>query len=321
MTIPGVTLRPFDPERDYPGITRVIAAQQLADRVQYVPTEASLRNDYENSAGLVPARDVIVAEADGMIVATAAVARGIREGEIDFSLDCAVDPTWRLRGIGAVLLRWQESRARDRLVEQPTDMPGRLTSWVEDTQAGSLALLAKDGFRQVRFGFMMVRDLADPIPEVALPAGLEIRPVEEAQHRAIFEAENEAFRDHWQHRELEDADFVRIHRDPDVDTSLWRVAWDGPDVAAVVVNFIFPEENATLGVQRGWLEHISTRRPWRRRGLASALAVASLHAFRERGLTEAALNVDSENPNGALGLFEGLGFRKVETGIAHRKDL
>ena len=118
MTIPGVTLRPFDPERDYPGITRVIAAQQLADRVQYVPTEASLRNDYENSAGLVPARDVIVAEADGMIVATAAVARGIREGEIDFNVDCAVDPTWRLRGIGAVLLRWQESRARDRLVEQ-----------------------------------------------------------------------------------------------------------------------------------------------------------------------------------------------------------
>ncbi len=319
--IPGLTIRAFDPARDYPGITAVIAAQQVADRVQNVPSEASIRNVHENTAGFVPARDAIVGEADGRIVATATVARGIRDGEVDFNLRGAVDPAWRRRGIGAVLLRWQEARARERLVEEPTDMPSHLTSWGEDTQAGSLALLARDGFRQVRFGFMMTRDLGAPIPDVLLSDGLEIRPVEEAHHRVIFEAENEALRDHWNHREMEEADFVRMYADPDLDTSLWRVAWDGSEVAAVVVNFIYPDENATLGVARGWLEDISTRRPWRRRGLASALTVASMHAFRERGMREAALDVDSENPNGALGLYEGLGFRKVKTGIAHRKDL
>ena len=60
---------------------------------------------------------------------------------------------------------------------------------------------------------------------------------------------------------------------------------------------------------------------WRRRGVASALIVSSFKAFRERGLTDAALGVDSENPNGALGLYEGLGFRRYQTGIAHRKEL
>ena len=50
------------------------------------------------------------------------------------------------------------------------------------------------------------------------------------------------------------------------------------------------------------------RRPWRRRGLARALTAASLVTFRERGLDEGMLGVDSENPNGALGLYEGLGF-------------
>lgn len=320
-TVREPAIRAFEPERDYPGITRVIVAQQIADRVQYVPSEASLRNEYEHSAGMVPTRDMVVAEVEGTIVAVASVARGIRDDEVDFNLDCAVDPAWRRHGIGTTLLRWQEARARERLVEEPTDMPGHLTSWVEDTQTGSLALLSGDGFRRVRYGFMMVRDLADPIPDIALPAGLEILPVVEAHHRAIFAAENEAFRDHWMHREMEEADFVRLHRDPDLDTSLWCVAWDGPEVAGVIVNFVYPEENAALGVERGWLEHISTRRPWRRRGVASALTVASMHLFRERGLKEAALGVDSENPNGALGLYEGLGFGKVETGIAHRKDL
>ena len=54
---------------------------------------------------------------------------------------------------------------------------------------------------------------------------------------------------------------------------------------------------------RGWLEHISVRRPWRRRGLASALIARSLRVLRERGFEEAALGVDAENlVGGAAGL-------------------
>lgn len=317
----GLGFRAFDPNRDYPGLTEILQAQMLKDHVQWVPSEASIRNDYENMAGFAPAADAIVGEIDGRIVAMGAVIRQLRGGEVEYMLDGVVDPPWRRRHIGAAILRWQETRARERLADEPVRDGAHLMSWVEDTRAGSLALLAGAGYRQIRFGFMMVRDLGEPIPDIPLPDGLKVRPVVEAHHRAIFEAENEAFRDHWNHREQEEVDFVRTFAQPDLDTSLWRVAWDGNEIAAVVQNFIFPEENERLGVKRGWLEHISTRRPWRRRGLASALTVASFHAFRERGLDETALGVDSENPNGALGLYEGLGFRKLQTGIAHRKEL
>jgi len=319
--IDGLVFRAFDPAHDVPAVTRVVQAQLIEDRSHWVPSEASLRNEYEHTAGFTPADDAIVADAAGRIVATGAVIQTVRDGQLEYMLDAAVDPSWRRRGLGSSILRWQEARARERLGNEPVRDGAHLTSWVEDSQTGSLALLAGAGYRQVRFGFMMTRDLDDPIPEIALPEGIEVRPVEEAHHRAIFEAENEAFRDHWNHREQEEVDFVRTFAAPDLDTSLWRVAWDGDEIAAVVQNFIFPEENDRLGVKRGWLEHISTRRPWRRRGLATALTISSLHAFRERGLTEAALGVDSENPNGALGLYEDLGFRKLQTGIAHRKEL
>ena len=44
-----------------------------------------------------------------------------------------------------------------------------------------------------------------------------------------------------------DGDFVARFRGPDVDTRLWRVAWDGDEVAGVVMNAIFRGENEALG--------------------------------------------------------------------------
>ena len=139
--------------------------------------------------------------------------------------------------------------------------------------------------------------------------------------RTILAAENEAFRDHWGHREMAESDFTRTFDRAELDTSLWVVAWDGDQVAGVVQNWIWPEENERLGVKRGWLEHISVRRPWRRRGLARAITAASLVKYREVGLDEAMLGVDSENPNGALGLYEGLGFVQASRAAAYRRDL
>ena len=61
------------------------------------------------------------------------------------------------------------------------------------------------------------------------------------------------------------------------------------------------------------------RRPWRRRGVARALIVGALLALRERGLTSAVLGVDADNPTGALGPYEAVGFRRERVAIVHRK--
>ena len=71
-------------------------------------------------------------------------------------------------------------------------------------------------------------------------------------------------------------------------------------------------------MQRGWLEHISVRRQWRRRGLGRAITAAAMVRLREAGIDEAMLGVDSENPTGALGLYEGLGFEVDTRSAAYR---
>jgi ribosomal protein S18 acetylase RimI-like enzyme len=165
------------------------------------------------------------------------------------------------------------------------------------------------GYSPHTYGFIMRRALAGPIPDASLPAGLEIRPVREETHRAIWDADTEAFLDHDEPAERDESDFVTWFAQPAIDTSLWRVAWAGDEVAGSVMTIIWPEENEVLGVKRAWLEHVSVRRPWRGRGVASALIAVTLDMLRAEGLEEAMLGVHGENPTGAVGLYERAGFR------------
>jgi mycothiol synthase len=317
--IPGLRFRMFDPARDYEAFVELIRVAHKADGVDYLPTVEGLRSEHEHGGEFDPRRDVILAEVDGRLVAAAETDVRTRDGIGVHRVEGWVLPDWRRRGLGRTLLRWTEARAAEvaRVDGRP---PNRaLDGWPDEDQVGATALYESAGYGIVRYGFLMLRDLADPIPDAALPDGLEIRPVDKADHRRIWDADDEAFRDHWNRAERVEADFERWFAIPELDTSLWRVAWDGGEVAGSVMTFIYPEENEDLGVKRGWLEHISVRRAWRRRGLASALIADSLRGLRAAGMTEAALGVDAENLSGALRVYEALGFRRGRTGVLYRK--
>jgi ribosomal protein S18 acetylase RimI-like enzyme len=43
--------------------------------------------------------------------------------------------------------------------------------------------------------------------------------------------------------------------------------------------------------------------------------------FKDMGMTEAALGVDGENPNGALQLYESVGFRVARWAYVYRKEM
>jgi mycothiol synthase len=318
--IPGLRFRMFDPARDYPALVDLIRAANRDDGLDWAPTTENLRTDHEHGGEFDPRRDLILAEVNGELVAAGETNVRTRDGIGVHHVEGWVRSAWRRRGLGRAILHWTEHRAGE--VARADGRPAQraLSSWPDEEQAGAMALYANEGYRIVRYGFMMLRDLADPIRAAALPAGLEIRPVREADHRRIWDADSEAFRDHWNAAERTESDYESWFATPELDTSLWRVAWDGDEVAGSVMSLIWADENASLGLRRGWLEHVSVRRPWRNRGLASALIAESLVALRQAGMTEAALGVDAENISGALRVYEGMGFRRSRTGVSLRKD-
>jgi mycothiol synthase len=319
--IAGLQFRTFDPARDYEGLVALIREAHLADGVDWIPTVENLRTEHEHGGEFDPRRDLLLAVVDDTIVGASETNVRTRELGPSHHVEGWVSPAFRRRGLGRALLHWAEARAREVALVDGRTGERSLGSWPDEAQAGAVALYESEGYAIVRYGFMMIRDLTAPIPELPLPDGLDMRPVKPADHRRIWDADVEAFRDHWDAGERTDADFEGWFASPELDTGLWRVAWDGDEVAGSVMNFIYPAENETLGQQRGWLDHVSVRRPWRRRGLASALIAASMLALRDVGMTDAALGVDAENPSGALRVYENLGFRRTRTGVAYRKAM
>lgn len=306
----GLSLRAYAGEADVPDLVRVINTEWEHDGVPARITVEEKVNDYSHpSDGFDAARDVSIAELDGEVVGYSL--RGWTDAHDSFirqyRTDGAVLPSCRGRGIGRAILR-ESMRLATELAASHDTPRARVFGSQSHSQPADEALLTSEGFAPVRWFFDMTRHDLDDIPDLDLPAGLKVKPVTIADARAVWEADVEAFRDHWGGYEASDANFQRWLESPETDPSLWVVAFDGADVAGGVIVGIYDHENKALGLQRGWLDDVFTRAPWRRRGLARALMTHALRLIRDRGLTSAVLDVDADNPTGALGLYESLGF-------------
>jgi mycothiol synthase len=328
LEIPGlpadVRARHVDPSVDAAAAAAFIASVNLADGSDSAPIAEEIEHDWRTTPGFVAARDVVLVEDDAGLAALVNVDAQPRAGKVVHWIEGWVRQDRRRQGIGRALLGWSERHSAGLVAagEAPRpELPHVLGFGVLESLPAALAFAASTDYARIRYGFEMRRRLDEPIPEFDLPEGLELRPVREADHRQIWDADVEAFLDHWEPRDRAEGDFEAAFTYPEIDTTLWRVAWAGDEVVGSVMNYIFAEENAKLGVELGWLSHVSVRKPWRGRGVAKALIVSSMRALRERGMSVAALGVDGENPTGALALYEGLGFYRHQMWIAHRRSL
>ena len=277
---------------------------------------------FATASGFDPARDVVVVERGDVVVAYAQARwTNDNDGGRNYNSMGIVAPELRGLGIGTALLAHNERRLRLVATGHDPSLEKRIDAWAYDRQADRISLLESAGYRIARYFFEMLRPTLDDIPELPMPAGIEIRPVRPEQYRQIWDADIEAFRDHWGGMDTSDASFTRHFSGPHFRPDLWRVAWDGEEVAGVVMNQILTSYNQQTGHRRGLLAGVSVRRAWRRRGLARALVADSLRSFRDAGMTEAVLGVDAENPTGALGVYEATGFIVDKRGRNYRKPL
>jgi mycothiol synthase len=324
-TIPGLVVRPYAGEADLPDIARVRDAEWEADGIPERTSVADLRTQWAHqSAQFDASRDVSVVELHGRVVGVTQLDWiDANDGVREYRGRCWLDPAVRRRGIGSALIARTEAIRRAQAAASPTDRPSVLGMWTAETNAGARALAERSGYRPVRWFADMDRSLVDePLPEIpALPDGLEVRPATREQARQIWDADGEAFRDHWGGWDSSEAGFSRWVDSSEFQPARMVVAWDGDEVAGAVLNAVYPDDNAALGVARGWLDSVFTRRRWRRRGLARALIVRSLHLLRDEGMTVATLGVDADNPSGAWGLYESAGFRPTARFTAWRKPM
>jgi len=259
--------------------------------------------------------------------------------------DGCVHPDRRGEGIGREVLAWTVGRARQLLAASGRDLPAVIRTSVDDTAPEPVhRLLRHAGFQPQRFFADLQRDLAEPVPEVALTGSLRLVPWTAELDEPTRLAHNDAFRDHWgsQPQSAEQWtsgramfvpgwSFIVVDDDPDTAGLLASPDTDGATASTLaegqplVVGYHlasrYTADFAVRGHSFGYTDILGVRRGYRGRRIAPALLTAGMRAFRDDGMEYAVLDVDTENPTGAYGLYSRLGYAKVHGYTAYAIDL
>ena len=321
-SIKGLHFRSFAGETDYSWMAKIIEKASAADQDDRATTVEDIRNDYEHLTHSDPYQDIIFACIDEEAIAYSRVEWFQEEDPNDriYSLFVFIIPEWREKGIETAMVGWCEARLREIAQAQPQDSRRLFQTYSSEIQKGFNRIIDSLGYNPVRYFIEMSRPLEN-IPTAELPEGIEVRPVEEKDIRKIWDASVEAFRDHWGFSLPEEEDFISYQNSKYFQPDYWQVAWKGDEVVGSVQNYIDHDYNQKCDRKRGWTEEITTHRDFRRQGIAKALIVRSMHMHKAKGMTEVALGVDTDNPNGALQLYQSLGYQKQKTMITFRKEI
>ncbi|WP_405063715.1 GNAT family N-acetyltransferase [Kribbella sp. NBC_01505] len=238
------------------------------------------------------------------------------------AVEGTVHPEWRRRGVGGALMQWTIQAASAQHTAQFPDSPGEVRASARSTHDGTIAMLRGLGFEEARYFCDMKRSLEEPVQVVDLPDGFRLVPFDQSVDERLRVAHNEAFRDHW----------AALPRDPES----WKthvtgsrsfrpdvsyVVLDGDTVAAYALGYEWVADTEATGVREVYVGQVGTRREYRGRGLARAALAKVLAEGARTGYQRASLGVDADNPTGALGLYESLGFAVHSKWITFRLGL
>jgi mycothiol synthase len=321
--VAGLRFRSFAGPVDLPPMLEVLMSSKLADGLEEGDSLEQITNTYAHLENCNPYEDMIIAEVNGRMVGYSRVTYHFEDNTGDgiYYLFGFIRPEWRRHGIGRAMMQHNEEHLRQIAAGHTVKGKKFYETFLQTTQLGAIALTLQSGYQPVRYSYIMIRPDLENLPDALMPEGLEVRPASMEHVRQIWDASQEAFQDHWGYAREGEEEYQSWLNWPYFKPELWQVAWEGDQVAGMVLNFINTAENEQFNRKRGWTENIAVRRPWRKRGLARALIVRSLAMLKEMGMTEAALGVDTQNTSGALRVYESCGFKPVFTSINYRKEM
>lgn len=274
-----------------------------------------------------PARDSVAGfDADGNVRAYAwADFRAVSEGTHAPTLFGAVHPEYRRRGIGRALVAWSEGRARQQLAAADVELPARIRLYLDEHHTEARRLAEAAGFTPKRWFVVMRRDLATPLPAGELPDGVRIEPYSAERDEDVRVTHNESFAlDHWGSSPIDpEAWAINV-----VGGEKFRPDWSFVAVqepAGRIVGYLmsgaYDQDWGPQGYTEGWTDLVAVRREARGQGLAGALLTAAMRAYAAGGMQYAGLDVDTDNPTGALGVYTRLGYERMQGSLLLTKEI
>jgi len=317
------TLRPFLGEADYEAMAHVEYALRDAGQMEHTQNASELKNTLLHSPNFDLSKDLMLAELNGEVIGFCRCfwEWGAKDTGIVFYLPVYTRPE-SPQTVDQALFDWGYKRLQEIYRAMPEKSPAELRTFALDTHIKKQLLFEANGIKPIRYYHNMRRDLLnDPIPERPLPSGITVRPALPADYRKIWDASIIASADEWGSTVPVEEDFVRWQGDTEFQPFLWQIGWAGDKPIGMVTNFVNMAENDYFQRHRGYTEGIWVLPEFRKQGLGSALIAQSMKMFKAMNMYETALGVDSENPSGALSLYESLGYKAYSKAVEYSKPI
>jgi GNAT superfamily N-acetyltransferase len=294
-------VRPAD-ARDIEAVYYVVAKQKTFD---FGSAMMSMDNWQRKWGNLNLENDTLTAFADGKLAGYAELLDG--DSPFIYLEDRGnVDLAYQL----LMLLEQKAARRAKGSVERATQ--------VSERNQLLLQLYASSGYRS-NLSFLIMELRLDEPP--ALPQWAEAihaRAFVPGQDEQItYEVDEEAAKDKGYHSPLDYEGWVkRMGMDREsFDSGIWFLACEKEKVVGVVLNAHDKEPNTV------WVDHLSVKREWRKKGIGKALLLYSFGEFYKRGLHVVKLSVDSKSLTNAPRLYESVGMMTVQQYHIYKKNL
>ena len=307
----GFTIRPPTID-DVKITTALIRLCDIAEHGDSIATESGTAAGWREIIETLKDAALLVFAPDGQLVGYARV-RNV--ANVKFYVFIRVHPDFAHSGIQAYLLHRMEEFVRQCAATIPGDARITMEAWIDEANVPMRKLFEQEDFSIVRSTWRMEIEMEQTPLEPVLPQGIIIRPFVPGQdERATFEANDEAFLDHWGHVPGNYIEWLRwaIERE-DFDPNIYFLACENEQIAGV-----------SLCLQKpalGWVDDLSVRRPWRHRGIGMALLQHTFREFYLHGISKVALDVDSQNLTGATRLYQRAGMRRIHCNNIYEKEI
>ena len=224
----------------------------------------------------------------------------------DPSFDCQVLPKYEWSGVETEAMAWAETRLTELRKRNAKRWSGNFVSGARQDNAKRITFLEQHGFRRGEYAEVnLIRSLDEPIPELAIPIGFQVRSVAgagEISNRAA--AQREVWHP-WTVGNVSDDDYARVMRLPGYNRDLDVVAVTPDGVIAAYVNGWIDPVNRI-----GDFGPVGALPAYRQQGLTRAALIEGLRRMKARGMDRVCISTrDSNTP--ALRLYELIGFKIV----------
>lgn len=293
---------------DMASIANLLTAVFAYDGIPIVQTVEELAEEFAEPC-CVFANDVMVVEHASTIVGVAYTYFLPSESKEERCyISGGVLPEFRQHGFGEMLMQWAVQHGESLLHATGRTIPKYLRANVSQQNESAARLFAQFGMKAVRFEEDMIRELTK-LPPLNVSPTYAVIPWNSARNEEARSVKNLAFQDHWGSTPNSSEVWLQLVNGSTarLEHSFFAVNKQ-QEIVGLLLTHRYESDDELLEKRIGWIDKLATLAEYRKQSIAKNLIAHALHSYAQNGFTHAALNVDTENPTGAYGLYASLEF-------------